>query len=798
MRIVMWLSIFVFISTLFWPHLLNVHEALISVLLSLLLLLIPRLRIFAVIPISALYFTLYTTLTLTGEPFFSSQLERPIQNSNRVASLVDGQDHSIVVEIVSLISEANRGYYKAKLVEIDTDHLNYKPLLEMRWYRPTIDVQAGQKHRFLVKLKPVYGRANPGGFDRQKWSYSEHVGYQANIKKHLEVVDTKVTFRAGFYQQVQSLTSQFTHQGLLLALSFADKSLIPFKEKKLIRDLGISHLFAISGLHIGLFFSALYLAVQFIVNRYLPAPLMGWFSCRLINFCALLGAWYYAYLAGFSLPTQRAFLMLMVAVIILSLKRKCAKQDILLLVLFLVLVWDPLAVLSLSLWLSFGAVVIIMGLFWAFPTLSIYKKAQQKTGRFNRLIHYFKVLLLLQIGLSVLMLPLQLTGFSALSLPAIFVNLLAVPLFSLVIIPLVLLATLSTIGYPPLALLLFTIADKLLSYFFTFTHLLSDSYQWFSMQERQALLLLLGGLMLMVWLYFHGRIQQKLGYLFCFILLGLVAFSKSSREEAWFVDVIDVGQGLSVLIRSDQQTLLYDTGARYPSGFNMVDSEISPFLIELGVSKLDHLVISHSDIDHAGGAELIEQKVDIGKRWAGEPLATSSNYSLCQRGQKWSLGKLQVEVLSPTNLTKNNNNNSCVLSVSDGNTAILLTGDIEKRQEKRLLEELPERLNSDILLAPHHGSRHSSSDAFIAMVNPQWVVFSAGFMNHWGFPAPEVIKRYQNQAVKMVNSGLSGLIRFQITPQAIKMQTFREDLAPYWYHRSLIPDFSIGQIDDKE
>jgi competence protein ComEC len=155
-------------------------------------------------------------------------------------------------------------------------------------------------------------------------------------------------------------------------------------------------------------------------------------------------------------------------------------------------------------------------------------------------------------------------------------------------------------------------------------------------------------------------------------------------------------------------------------------------------------------------------------------------------------------VLSPNELTPNNNNNSCVLRITDGTTALLLTGDIEKRQEINLIDTGADKLRSDILLAPHHGSRHSSSELFIKAVNPRWVVFSAGFMNHWGFPADEVITRYQKHGVETVNTGLSGLIRFQISAQTIKMQTFREDLAPYWYHHSLTSSLSIGHIDDKD
>ncbi len=153
---------------------------------------------------------------------------------------------------------------------------------------------------------------------------------------------------------------------------------------------------------------------------------------------------------------------------------------------------------------------------------------------------------------------------------------------------------------------------------------------------------------------------------------------------------------------------------------------------------------------------------------------------------QWSLGALSVRVLSPATLTNNNNNNSCVLYITDGVHALLLTGDIDNKQEANLIEQYGLDLKSNLLLAAHHGSKYSSSAVFIKTVAPQWVIFSAGFMNQWGFPAEQVKLRYSEQNVRMVNSGLNGFVRFKITRENINMQTYREDLAPYWYHHSFL------------
>jgi len=676
---------------------------------------------------------------------------------------------------------------KTKLVEVDSDRLNYSPLIDMSWYKPNIALQAGELHHFIVRFKPIYGRGNPAGFDRQKWSYSQHVAYKATIKDHLSVINEIPSLRAEFYTQVKGVTEHLKHQGLLLALSFADKSLISFEKKKLIRNLGISHLFAISGLHIGLLFTVVYFFTQIIYTRLLPQSRMGWMSLRLMNASALLGAWGYAYLAGFSLPTQRAFLMLLVAVIVFSLKRKCFKADLLLLVLFIVLVWDPLAVLSLSLWLSFFAVAIILGLLWALPNMAKDKLDIERFVWLKKLIKSVKLLFFLQIGLTFLMLPIQIVSFSGISLMAILVNLIAVPLFSLFIIPLVLLATFITPLSPLFALPLFKLSDFVITIFFRITAFANDSYLFISSSNGLLLLVAFLVFLLLLYSHFQSSLLRKLSYLFVSFLSCLMLVAQFQTRDEWFVDVIDVGQGLAVLVRNGDHVLLYDTGARYPSGFTMADSEIVPYLISLGITKIDHLVISHSDNDHAGGADVIINNFDVINKWAGEPIISSVNFQQCKQGLRWQLGDLAIEALSPIKVTNNDNNNSCVLRISDAFTSILLTGDIEEKQEKILTSQLGRKLHSTILIAPHHGSRYSSSENFIKIVEPEWVIFSAGFMNHWGFPVPEVIDRYQKQSVKMKNTGVSGLIRFQITPQDINMQSFREDLAPYWYHHSFSP-----------
>ena len=791
MRRLLWLNIAVFISVLFWPQLLNEKEIVYSTLVGLVLLTLPKWRRLAVIPIIAIYVALYAHLTLTGSLSFSFiSPNLPFTNVMSLKNVVDGEKHHVIVQVSTLVNHKNSGYFNAKLVSLDGQKLNYSPLVEMRWYKPTLIVQAGQLHHFIVTFKPVYGRENPAGFDRQKWRFSEHIAYQVNIKKHIKMISGDITTRARLYTKVKNLSSSLNNQGIILALSFADKTLIGNAQRQIIQQLGISHLFAISGLHIGLLFSLAYFLLHFFVTRSLPQSLLGWPSARIVNFASLSVALFYAYLAGFSLPTQRAFLMLLLAVFAFSFKRKYALTDLLTFTLFVILLIDPLAILSISLWLSFSAIAIILGLIWRFPQLNRQPKGNQipllAEGK-----KYLKFLVFIQLSLTLFMIPIQLLNFSTFNWLSPFVNFVAVPLFSLCIIPLILCACLCVFILPNVAMFLFHVADNLITYFFQFFTDWVTGYGVYSLSMAKIIILFSSLLLILFMLFHQAPNNRKISFIFAFFIAVFSVCSvlekQQSEAKQWFVEGIDVGQGLSVLIRSNGKTLLYDTGPRYPSGFTTAGVEVVPYLQSLGIKRLDYLVISHSDIDHAGGFKVIAKAFNPRQIILGEQLSSyygDFNWKQCKANQGWKLGLLKITTISPFTLSEINNNNSCVLRISDGYRSLLLTGDIEKKQEKILLRKQNGKLQNDIIFAPHHGSKHSSSQAFINAVSPKWVVFSAGFMNHWGFPAKEVKLRYQKQDVKMINTGLSGFVRFKIEKGHIKMQTYREDLAAYWYHHS--------------
>ena len=820
MHITIWLSIATFVTTLYWPQLLNTSGMISCALVIFVFLCWPRWRYLTIIPLTALYFSSFVYMTFLGgsvalvNPNSIAQNKYLLNNNNHKSSVnfisdaLDAQDNNITVHIKSLINTKNSGYFIARITAFNGQACHYCPLIEMRWFRPSLQVQAGQIHQFKVRLKALQGNANPNGFDRQKWRYSQHIAYIASIKQHLNILDSHISLRAQLYQKVLQVTDSMSQQGALVALVFADKSLMSVTDKNTIKELGIAHLFAISGLHIGLLFVFSFVIFNRLLKRMLPGRCLGWFSWRLVNGLGFFVCVGYGYISGFSLPTQRALLMLFLGVLMLSSKRKVSLLDLLVLCFWLMLLFDPLAILSSSLWLSFVAMSSILVFMWVMHRTD--KVNTQELPWWKMLLlssmNFVKWLVLLQLVLTLFMLPIQLINFSAISLFSLIINLIAIPLFSWFIIPLTLLGSLILVVIEPVGVLLLTFSNYLLDTFLNYASGFTAGYVSLSDWTISLILSVALFIFLLLFLLLLTRffIIKKIALniivvtFISFIILRMAEFIWDEKNT-WQVEVFDVGQGLAVLVKSEGEVLLYDTGPSYSSHYAVADSTILPYLNARGITELDYLFVSHSDNDHAGGVFAIQNKLTIKNTYAGEAAlmnseqgehkGTSRKFKQCIAGQSFRLGKLTLKVLSPSKVGKNNNDNSCVIKVSDGHNSVLLTGDISKAVEQKLVSENATGkevdLNADILIAPHHGSKTSSSLAFIKQVKPDWVVFSAGYKNRWRFPILSVVERYQLLNVEHLTTANTGFIRFNVENQHIDVKTYREDLASYWYHRHL-------------
>ena len=239
--------------------------------------------------------------------------------------------------------------------------------------------------------------------------------------------------------------------------------------------------------------------------------------------------------------------------------------------------------------------------------------------------------------------------------------------------------------------------------------------------------------------------------------------------------MLDVGQGTSVLLTKNNRGVLFDTGPAFPSGYNTADAVILPVLAAKGINQLDWLFISHFDNDHAGSLTQLLERIPV-KQIASNLQGCNQNLSVTWQG-------LRIEGIWPEASPKvSSNHNSCVVRVSDGTRSVLITGDIDKVAEQSLVDNASQQLTADVLIAPHHGSKTSSSENFIRSVAPDFVVFTVGFMNQWDFPRQEVVNRYYLARTKMYSTAESGQVRFSFGVKGkVAVRVYRKDMNNYWY-----------------
>lgn len=680
-------------------------------------------------------------------------------------------------------------------------------LMRLSWAKPTFQIMQGQKLNLKVKLKPAHGLSNVGGFNYRTWLKSKDIlatGYVVNNKEN-KPIKQNISLRQKYYTSFVQQLPNHELSPLILALTFGDRSHFTPQLWRVLQATGTGHLIAISGLHIGLVASAVYLLLMFMVkifptslfDRIMSGRLVGTqshnaFQC--VNFryiiitISLLFAMMYGYLAGFSLPTIRALIMLSIYWLSRCIAIKIPLGRWLLLTLFIITITSPFSLFTASFWLSFYAVTIIFLTLWRFKT------TLRSGSDFWRFI---KGLLIIQLVITVMLLPLSALFFGQLSTTSLFANLIAVPWMSFVTIPLCLLSLLSIpFGETVSNNLIFLSLESLNLLWYWLVYLSDFSFANISLSQiNKFFIILVGGLFfigLFILAFSFKDILSKTNQLnkyfavgiftlFCLLLLCIKPISnlfisesssvnKSARGGEWQVHIMDVGQGLAVLILKNQKAILYDTGAAYPSGFNMVDAVIMPFLKSRGIELIDKVLISHSDNDHAGGLLNLVNKIPvkhliINHVRSDEILTTfqdnthneKSLRGLCTQGNSFEWQGLSFNMLWPKTLAGKQNDDSCVVHISDGQQSILLTGDISKKIEQQLTSLYP-NLKTDVLVVPHHGSNTSSSESFIKQLNPQLAIVSSGFYNRWKMPAKKVVNQYQKANVTLLNTAVTGQI----------------------------------------
>jgi competence protein ComEC len=550
--------------------------------------------------------------------------------------------------------------------------------------------------------------------------------------------------------------------GVIKALTIGSQSGITQQQWDVFRNTGATHLIVISGSHISLIAGMVYLLVR---RGWAWLAVLSVSPQRVAAVTAWLAALFYAGLAGYSIPTLRAIIMLTVALAAIVWQRNTAPLHVLLLALIAVLIFDPFAVLSVGFWLSFIAVALLLYV---------------SVGRLGR-SNYWREATTAQLATAVGLSPLLMVFFQQVSLISPLSNWLAVPIIGLLVTPLALMAIVLLFLAPPLAGVLLQITDFILQGLWW---LLLEMSKWplatvYCLQPPWYALLTagVGVLLLLAPRGFPAR------YLSVCLFLPLI-FVKSEKPEpgAVWLTLLDVGQGLSAVVQTSGHTLVFDTGGKFSENSDMGDAVVLPFLRWQGIAQLDTLMISHNDNDHSGGAASLLAEMPAASISSSAPeWAERNNGVYCRAGQQWQWDQVNFTVLSPpeTAFTKENNN-SCVLKIETGKFSFLLPGDIEQNAENWLAQEYGEQLKSTVLIAPHHGSKTSSSFDFLQHVNPELVVIPVGFLNRFGFPHKSVLNRYQQLNAHWLSSAEAGAISIHADTEQLQIKSEREKHKHYW------------------
>ncbi|MBF7731333.1 DNA internalization-related competence protein ComEC/Rec2 [Pseudomonas sp. N040] len=657
----------------------------------------------------------------------------------RLSPALDGRTLWLEGRVSGLPEQAD-GVQRFQLEQVGSRRQRLPSRLRLGWYGGP-PVHAGERWRLAVKLKRPRGLVNPQGFDYEAWLLAQRIGATGSVKAG-ELLQ-RASGAGGWRDAVRQRLLQAPAQGrggTLAALVLGDDSGLSAADWRLLQDTGTVHLLVISGQHIVLLAGLLYALVAGLARLGLWPPRMPWLpaACGL----AFAGALGYGLLAGFEVPVRRACVMLAVVLLWRLRFRHLGVWTPLLLALLAVLLVEPLASLQAGFWLSFAAVAVLALVF------------SGRLGGWRWWHSWWRAQWALSLGLLPLLLALQLP----ISLSAPLANLLAVPWVSVLVVPLALLGCL-LLSLPPLGDALLWLAGGLLVVLFEVLGALAQLspawifpavplWAWLSGMAGVLLLLLPAGVPL-----------RLLGLALLLPLLWPPLQSpRPGRAEVW---VLDVGQGSAVLVRTAGHTLLYDAGPR-SGDFDQGARTVLPALRHLGIRRLDRLLLSHADADHSGGAPAVFAGLPVAQVLSGEAAALPPqlNAQACAEDAGWSWDGVQFRLWRWPQAPEGNPS-SCVLRVQAHGESVLLTGDIDQAAE-RALQKSGWPLQSDWLLSPHHGSRSSSSPAFLRAVGPQAVLISRGNHNPYGHPHPLVMQRYRQLGLTVHDTVLEGALQIDL------------------------------------
>ena len=714
--------------------------------------------------------------------------------SQELAKRDEGRDIALVGTVAKLPHDFGEGVRFQFAVEQVLDAAARVPdTLALSWYGrgEAVQVRPGERWRLTVRLQRPHGNANPHGFDYEAWLLGQGVRATGYVRASPDNrrFDAFV-FRPGHLVErcrdllrarILDALAGKPYAGVIVALVIGDQRGIEQADWDVFNRTGVSHLVAISGLHITMIAGLAALAASSLWRRsfFTDAQLPLLLPAQKVAALAGAGtALLYVLLAGFGVPAQRTLYMLAVVALALWCGRLASVSHVLCLALGLVIVLDPWALLWPGFWLSFGAVGVIL-------YAGVGRVGMEAPGWRGALRAAARTQYAVTLGLV----PLTLLLFSQVSLIGPLANAVAIPVVSFVVTPLALLGSLLPAPFSSPVLVLAHLAVDWLAAALGWLATVPLAV-WSAPQPPPWLFLL--ALFGTAWMLApRGWPQRWVGAVSWLPLFALLPTHPPAGT--FTVTAFDVGQGMALLVETHRHRLLYDTGPQYAATQNGATRVLLPYLRARGIGRLDGMVVTHSDTDHAGGAQTMLEAVDVG--WMASSLGSghpavrkaAARHRRCEAGQRWDWDGVAFEMLQPSaasyaDAALKPNGRSCTLRISARGRAILLAADIEAAQEAALLRSAPDSLRADVLLAPHHGSGTSSTPAFLAAVNPSIGVFQVGHRNRYRHPKKEVFERYGQLGIRRLRTDESGAIQFEFG-ETIAFSEYRRERCRYWQDR---------------
>lgn len=712
-----------------------------------------------------------------------------VRLSAELAREWEGRDIELVGAVSSLPTITERGTrFQITIERVITAGATVPENISLTWYpetdrksgevTPPPTLAPGERWHMTVRLRRPHGTANPHGFDFEAWALERNIRATGYIR--FKGVNEKLAapasgFMFGVDKQRMLIRERMLaalggepYAGVLVALAIGEQNAIPAAQWKTFWRTGTGHLMSISGLHITMVASLLYW-LSFRLWARLPGLAVRIPAQRVAAMVGAATALAYSLIAGFSVPTQRTFFMLLVVAVALFVGRGLSGSRILAFALFAVILLDPWCVLAPGFWLSFGAVAMI------------FYVTTNRPGK----MHIGSAAIRTQMAVTLGLLPMTLALFQEVSVISPVANAIAIPVVSWLVVPLTLLGSVlpfDTVLH--LAHVVMSLTYDLLNWL---AQLPNAVWQSHAPQTWTVVLAMLGVVMVMLPRGMRFRWVGGLAMLPMFFVLP----PAPKPGELWLT-LLDVGQGLATVVRTANYTMVYDTGPKWNPDADSGNRIVVPYLRGEGIRRLDALVITHADEDHAGGARSI---IDArNPTWVMTSMASdapdlknANEVMRCEVGDGWRWDGVEFDVLHPTsgdyNETRKTNNIGCVIKITAPGGTILMTADVEKLVETELLERFTPELKSDVLIVPHHGSKTSSTEAFIDAVQPKLALIPVGYRNRFRHPHPSVEARYLERNIALRRTDWEGAITLKFAADAKGVPvvvSYRSASKRYW------------------